>query len=185
MKSIEFRRVNAAPQACHSAETVGENAIGPAVAAPVASSPIERQSDDEPLDYSLLVDGESCYRLCDLALKALSSSTGRMSLLTDEQIASVGAAVPAGRGYTERRDRAIADASAAFAISSIWRSEWVPVTERLPETHDESIGWLVFDGENVSHCRNHPSWWNYKDDRGTEHDGQKVTHWMPIPKGPK
>lgn len=37
------------------------------------------------------------------------------ALLTDEQIAAIGAAVPAGKRYTERRDRAIADAAAEMA----------------------------------------------------------------------
>lgn len=40
-------------------------------------------------------------------------------MLTDEELSAVGATVPAGRGYTERRDRAIADAAASHQSDAI------------------------------------------------------------------
>lgn len=30
----------------------------------------------------------------------------------------------------------------------------------------------------------HPSWWNYRDKRGKEFNGPRVTHWMHLPAPP-
>ena len=69
--------------------------------------------------------------------------------------------------------------------TSIETREWVSVEERLPEAgiHTPN-GWIVFDGKRVYWLTWHPSWWNHKDERGSDFDGPKVTHWMPLPSAP-
>ena len=65
--------------------------------------------------------------------------------------------------------------------------EWIPVSERLPENKPGVYEYLVF--ETLNGCVNHDYWnvpgageeftpfWN--------HYGDYVTHWMPLPVGPK
>ena len=64
------------------------------------------------------------YKNCAYYLAGKLSSSTRCSTMTDLEISAIGASVPAGRDYEQRRDRAIADAAARKALqSSIERGE--------------------------------------------------------------
>ena len=54
-----------------------------------------------------------CFQHSGMAGHALGSA------LSDEQLASIGATVPAGFDYTARRDRAIADAAARALLAEL------------------------------------------------------------------
>ena len=65
--------------------------------------------------------------------------------------------------------------------------EWIPVSERLPENKPGGYEYLVF--ETLNGCVNHDYW--AVPDIGQEFTpfwnryGDYVTHWMPLPAGPK
>lgn len=65
--------------------------------------------------------------------------------------------------------------------------EWIPVSERLPENKPGGYEYLVF--ETLNGCVNHDYW--AVPDIGQEFTpfwnryGNYVTHWMPLPVGPK
>lgn len=64
---------------------------------------------------------------------------------------------------------------------------WIPVSERLPENKPGGYEYLVF--ETLNGCVNHDYW--AVPDIGQEFTpfwnryGDYVTHWMPLPAGPK
>lgn len=57
---------------------------------------------------------------------------------------------------------------------------WVAVDERKP---DRAGPWLVYAAGDTqpSLTTQHPSWWNHKDDRGREYDGDRVHFWQYAP----
>jgi subtilisin family serine protease len=76
---------------------------------------------------------------------------------------------------TDNSDLALARLSAA--------NQWIPVSERLPETGVAVIGW--FPGASYSfECSHDGGGWC---DHGTGlhlYDNERPTHWMPFPQGP-
>lgn len=63
-------------------------------------------------------------------------------------------------------------------------TRWTKVTTRLPRPLEWPGAYLVTNGTKIWVEGQHPSWWNYKDKRGREHDGVTVTHWMQLPDVP-
>lgn len=69
-------------------------------------------------------------------------------------------------------------------------SEWIPVTERLPEKDgDGSIMCLVYTIHRDIVCRPYNEYhkcWDDEDydDHFTEPVGGEITHWMPLPEPP-
>jgi hypothetical protein len=61
---------------------------------------------------------------------------------------------------------------------------WTKVSTRLPSPKKWPGAYLVTNCKTVWVEHQHPSWWNYKDKRGREHNGATVTHWMSLPKKP-
>lgn len=57
-------------------------------------------------------------------------------------------------------------------------SEWIPVSERLPETPDIV---LVYDGYIVSCGGCYKGAWSWTD----ADDACEPTHWMPLPEPPQ
>lgn len=68
------------------------------------------------------------------------------------------------------------------ALESI--PKWTPVTTRVPSPRDTEK-YLVTDRKLIWVETTHPSWWNYRDKRGREHNGPKITHWMRLPRLPR
>lgn len=60
-------------------------------------------------------------------------------------------------------------------------SNWTPVSKRMPDD-DETV--MVFDA-----AASEPVWFGYRDGKDWRYiDGvvaEGITHWMPIPEGPK
>jgi len=62
-------------------------------------------------------------------------------------------------------------------------SEWIPVSERLPERNERV---LVVDESGVNVGAYSPmldDWWSLQGDRMAP--GPQVTHWMPLPEPPE
>jgi len=66
-------------------------------------------------------------------------------------------------------------------------SKWISVKDRLPVRKEyEFVSYLVYSPRLGVRIENqHPSWWNYRDKRGKEFHGPRVTHWQNLPKAPK
>lgn len=56
-------------------------------------------------------------------------------------------------------------------------SEWISVDEQLPDSYQDVLAWVGGPGTVVidSYSKNEDKWLYYSD----------VTHWMPMPEGPK
>ena len=78
-------------------------------------------------------------------------------------------------GVASRR----ADAAEAEVKRLREASRWIPVTEKLPDHQDPVI---VFNRDGVNICFLVRSYWMHANDGLFVHD---VTHWRPLPEGPK
>jgi hypothetical protein len=87
------------------------------------------------------------------------------------------------RAELEDMERELAEARAFISDTPTW----IPVGVRLPPDRE----WhgikqvLAFGPDGVFLTQTHPDWWNKKDLRGYEFNGPTITHWMPLPDGPK
>jgi hypothetical protein len=64
---------------------------------------------------------------------------------------------------------------------------WTSVKTRLPKVpdHGEREPFLIWHAGEYRLSTEHPSWWNYKDKRGAEFNGERVSYWMRLPKPPR
>lgn len=76
--------------------------------------------------------------------------------------------------------------------------DWIPCSERLPETTEEGLGVLYSDCSLVASSKTgwmamayhltdgEKSWWEFADAQNkVKIDWDEVTHWMPLPEPPK
>lgn len=79
-------------------------------------------------------------------------------------------------------------ADLACKAESAKAPRWIPVSERLPE---EQVFVLILqdDGRMMVAEKVDGDWWYryfaYDVDRWDENEQGKITHWMPLPKGPE
>lgn len=82
------------------------------------------------------------------------------------------------------------DCSEAIAkYIELWKRQpnWIPVTERLPETHGHYLGHIVtgefgqVSWEQIVFFDGHIFLWEHNSEEWHE----EVTHWMPLPEPPK
>lgn len=82
--------------------------------------------------------------------------------------------------------------------------KWISVKDKMPKETFEgmkdkhlgwlafdgnmiyiTLGWLVFDGSMIYITHEHPTYWNKTSSVQFSFSGEKITHWMPLPKPPK
>jgi hypothetical protein len=68
--------------------------------------------------------------------------------------------------------------------------EWVPVSERLPESEDSVLGYRPFTQPEAGATQDSVQWMDgnwYFTDTGymITHNERQVTHWQPLPAPPK
>ena len=58
-------------------------------------------------------------------------------------------------------------------------SEWIPVSERLPEEEQRVLVWSQSNGLHIAYL---DLWQQWRD--ADDNHGKKITHWMPLPEPP-
>ena len=74
-----------------------------------------------------------------------------------------------------------------LAIAYCRTGGWLPIADGLPDKPDGmgQDAFLAMHPEGrIYLATQHPDWWNHKDERGPEFDGEQVTHWQPLPAPP-
>ena len=59
-------------------------------------------------------------------------------------------------------------------------SEWIPVSERLPQDDQRVLVWSQSNGLHIAYLDWQRQWRDADDNYG-----KKITHWMPLPDPPE
>lgn len=78
--------------------------------------------------------------------------------------------------------------AADLALQYCRAGGWRPIADGLPDRPDgmgQDAFLAVHPDGHIYLATQHPDWWNHEDKRRRVFDGERVTHWQPLPQAPR